>query len=220
MTWWKLELLYKAMVSSMVIWRSNQSSESGLKRCFYVWSKVKYSIRWILFAHLLILLFIDEPENVRALTELGLGQLSLANFWLDAADKEEEEEEEEEEKEESTTISQEEKNAQDALLKCMSSSSLLYRCTNHVLHIAQEYFEQVLNLSSKTNKVLPRMHADLAEVLINLSNLVSDEGEQQKLYQQAAEHIQNAKSVAQSKELEYELPEGLQLFLEEWSSSQ
>lgn len=92
--------------------------------------------------------------------------------------------------------------------------------TNSLLYVAQEYLEQVLNLSSKTNKVLPRMHADLAEVLINLSNLVSDEEQQQKLYQQAAEHIQNAKSVAQSKELEYELPEGLQLFLDEWSSSQ
>lgn len=92
--------------------------------------------------------------------------------------------------------------------------------TNSLLYVAQEYLEQVLNLSSKTNKVLPRMHADLAEVIINLSNLVSDEEQQQKLYQQAAEHIQNAKSVAQSKELEYELPEGLQLFLDEWSSSQ
>lgn len=91
---------------------------------------------------------------------------------------------------------------------------------NSLLYVAQEYLEQVLNLSSKTNKVLPRMHADLAEVIINLSNLVSDEEQQQKLYQQAAEHIQNAKSVAQSKELEYELPEGLQLFLDEWSSSQ
>ncbi|KAI7881185.1 hypothetical protein K492DRAFT_207026 [Lichtheimia hyalospora FSU 10163] len=139
----------------------------------------------------------DEPENMRALTELGLGQLSLANFWLDAADTEEQEEEQG-----STELSQEEKNAQDALLK------------------SQEYLEQVLNLSTKTNKVMPRMHADLAEVLINLSNLVSDEEQQQKLYQQAAEHIQNAKSVAQSKELQYELPEGLQLFLDEWSSSQ
>lgn len=92
--------------------------------------------------------------------------------------------------------------------------------TNSLLYVAQEYLEQVLNLSSKTNKVMPRMHADLAEVIINLSNLVSDEEQQQKLYQQAAEHIQNAKSVAQSKELEYELPEGLQLFLDEWSSSQ
>lgn len=91
---------------------------------------------------------------------------------------------------------------------------------NSLLYVAQEYLEQVLNLSSKTNKVMPRMHADLAEVIINLSNLVSDEEQQQKLYQQAAEHIQNAKSVAQSKELEYELPEGLQLFLDEWSSSQ
>lgn len=50
---------------------------------------------------------------MRALSELGLGQLSLANFWLDAADTEEQEDEQE-----STTLSQEEKNAQDALLKC------------------------------------------------------------------------------------------------------
>lgn len=53
---------------------------------------------------------------MRALSELGLGQLSLANFWLDAADTEEQEDEQDEQ--ESTTLSQEEKNAQDALLKC------------------------------------------------------------------------------------------------------
>lgn len=67
---------------------------------------------------------IDEPENVRALTELGLGQLSLANYWLDAADTEEQEEQEEEE-EDSTTFSQEEKNAQEALLKCMFCLSFI-----------------------------------------------------------------------------------------------
>lgn len=90
--------------------------------------KGKYMTPWdgMVFAHhrLIYCCSIDEPENVRALSELGLGQLSLANYWLDAADTEEQEEEEQED--ESTTTSQEEKNAQDALLKCMFSLFLSF----------------------------------------------------------------------------------------------
>ncbi|KAG2220132.1 hypothetical protein INT45_006160 [Circinella minor] len=148
----------------------------------------------------------DDADNSRALSELGLGKLSLANYWLEQADEqrdddeENEENEEEEEEEQKKELSKEEQNAYDAIIQ------------------AKKYFEQAL--SKAGDEAQPQTYADLAEALVNEANLVLSEEEQNKLYQTAVQHIKDAKSTAEKNSIEYNLPEGLQSFLEEFEEQE
>ncbi|KAI8140396.1 nuclear pore complex subunit Nro1-domain-containing protein [Fennellomyces sp. T-0311] len=136
----------------------------------------------------------DEPDNARALSELGLGKLSLANYWLEQADEQagDDDDEEEEKKE----LSQEEQNAFDAIVE------------------AKNYFEQALEKAG--DQAAPQTFADLAEACLNQANLVFNEEDQNKLYQTAVKRIEDAKSAAKKSGVEYNLPEGLQSFVDEW----
>ncbi|KAI9278754.1 nuclear pore complex subunit Nro1-domain-containing protein [Phascolomyces articulosus] len=139
----------------------------------------------------------DEPDNTRALSELGLGKLSLANYWLEQADEQgEDDEDEEKEEQEKKELSKEEQNAFEAITE------------------AKKYFEQALTKAG--DNATPQTFADLAEACLNEANLVLSEDEQNKLYQVAVKHIKDAKSTAEKNSLQYNLPDGLQSFLEEW----
>ncbi|KAI9499152.1 nuclear pore complex subunit Nro1-domain-containing protein [Zychaea mexicana] len=141
----------------------------------------------------------DEPDNARAHSELGLGKLSLANYWLEQAD-EQQGEEDDDEDEPKKELSKEEQNAFDAITE------------------AKRYFEQALTKAG--DQAAPQSFADMAEACLNEANLVLSEEEQNKLYQDAVKHIKDAKSIAEKNSVQYNLPDGLQSFLEEWEEQQ
>ena len=66
------------------------------------------------------------------------------------------------------------------------------------------------------DEAAPQTFADLAEACLNEANLVLDEEEQSKLYQAAVKRIEEAKLAAKKSGVEYNLPEGLQSFLDEF----
>ena len=75
-------------------------------------------------------------------------------------------------------------------------------------------------MSKAGDQAQPQTYADLAEALLNEANLVLTEDEQNKLYQTAVQHIKDAKSTAEKNSIEYNLPEGLQNFLEEFEEQE
>ena len=88
------------------------SLETGPRSCYRVSSKVNY--KKIRSCGVTELVQLDEPDNARALSELGLVKLSLANYWLEQADEDVDEDEEEKEKEE---LTKEEQNAYNAIVE-------------------------------------------------------------------------------------------------------
>lgn len=72
-------------------------------------------------------------------------------------------------------------------------------------------------MQKENNTIMPQSYADLAEACLNEANLVLQENEQSELYQEAVKYIQEAKSLAEQKQLDYTLPEGLQSFLDEFN---
>ncbi|CAO3637336.1 unnamed protein product [Mucor hiemalis] len=133
----------------------------------------------------------NEPENAKALSELGLCKLSLANFYLDNLDDEEEEEER-------TKLSEDEEKAYQAILD------------------SKKYFELAKKELEKVNNVSPQVLSDLAETLLNEANLVLKEEEQAEIYKKAVEHIKEANALIEEKKLDFILPEALTSFLEEF----
>ncbi|KAI9311360.1 hypothetical protein BX666DRAFT_1868044 [Dichotomocladium elegans] len=139
-----------------------------------------------------------EPENTRAFSELGACKLSLANSYLELADANHEDEDENEKE----GLDEEEKKAYKSFLE------------------AKEYFTKAFELAKQSDQVIPQLHTELAEVCLNEANLVEDESAQLGLYREAVDHIQQAKKVAEGLNLEnYDIPEGLQNFLEEWEQN-
>ncbi|KAI7888089.1 nuclear pore complex subunit Nro1-domain-containing protein [Mucor mucedo] len=138
-----------------------------------------------------------EPENASALSELGLCQLSLANYHLDH-EEEEDDEEEEEEEEAKTVLTQGEQKAYDAILN------------------SKGYFETAKDLLVKSNQVSPQILSDLAETLLNQANLVLKEEEQLEIYHRVVENIKEANALIAEKNLDFILPEALTSFLEEF----
>lgn len=136
-----------------------------------------------------------EPENASALSELGLCQLSLANYYLDRIDDSNDEEEEEEEKLE---LSEGEQKAYEAILN------------------SKKYFETAKELLVKSNKVSPQILSDLAETLLNQANLVLKEEEQLEIYNAVVENIKEANALIADKNLDFILPEALTSFLDEF----
>lgn len=67
----------------------------------------------------------------------------------------------------------------------------------------------------KNGALTPQIHTDLAEAYLNEANLTSNPDEQNTLYKQVKKCIDEAKLLAAGPD--YRLPEGLDLFLEEWS---
>ncbi|CAO3577033.1 unnamed protein product [Absidia cylindrospora] len=139
----------------------------------------------------------DDPENVRALSQLGLSRLSLANYWLDRMDDMEDEDDKQEDQTERTS---EEQNALDAILE------------------AKKYFIDAQAVLEKKGTLTPQSYTDLAETYLNEANLTSAPEQQTTLYEQVIKCIDQAKSLA-GDDSNYSLPEGLEVFLEEWSNS-
>ncbi|KAI8875508.1 hypothetical protein K501DRAFT_338665 [Backusella circina FSU 941] len=135
-----------------------------------------------------------EPKNTNAMIGLGSSKLSLANFWLDQIQEEEEEEEEEERKE----LKDEEKKALEAILE------------------SRKHYEEAKEELAKHNMVTPQILSELAEVYLNHANLVLEEEEQNKIYQEAAKTIKDAQVLIEENKLDYTLPEGLTSFLSEF----
>lgn len=132
-----------------------------------------------------------EPENTSALSELGLCQLSLANYYLDHIDDDDEEEEK-------TKLSEEEEKAYQAILA------------------SKKYFELAKSLLVKANNVSPQILSDLAETLLNQANLVLKEQDQVEIYNDVVENIKEANALIAEKNLDFILPEALTSFLEEF----
>lgn len=132
-----------------------------------------------------------EPENTSALSELGLCQLSLANYYLDHIDDDDEEEEK-------TELSEEEEKAYQAILA------------------SKKYFELAKSLLVKANNVSPQILSDLAETLLNQANLVLKEQDQVEIYNDVVENIKEANALIAEKNLDFILPEALTSFLEEF----
>lgn len=134
-----------------------------------------------------------EPTNTNAMIGLGASKLSLASFWLDQM-QEEEEEEEEERKE----LNDEEKKALEAILE------------------SRQHYEEAKEELAKHNQVTPQILSELAEVYLNHANLVLEEEEQNKIYQQAVKTIKDAQVLIDENKLDYTLPEDLTSFLSEF----
>ncbi|KAI8083064.1 nuclear pore complex subunit Nro1-domain-containing protein [Halteromyces radiatus] len=139
----------------------------------------------------------DEPNNARVLSELGLSQLSLGNYWLERMD---EKEDVSEQKEDRTERINEEQKAYDAFVE------------------AKKYFLQAQESLEKSKTLTPQIFSDLAEAYLNEANLTLDSKEQKELYEQAVKNINEAKNLGSG--LDYVLPEGLELFLDEWNSEE
>lgn len=138
----------------------------------------------------------EEPENASALSALGLCKLSLANYYLDNLDIDEEEEETEEL--EKTKLTVEEEKAYKAVVE------------------SKRYFELAKKELIKVNKVSPQILSDLAETYVNEANLILNEKEQIEIYKKAVENIKEANQLIKEQKLDFILPEGLTLFLEEF----
>lgn len=138
----------------------------------------------------------EEPENASALSALGLCKLSLANYYLDNLDIDEEEEETEEL--EKTKLTVEEEKAYEAVVE------------------SKKCFELAKKELIKVNKVSPQILSDLAETYVNEANLILNEKEQIEIYKKAVENIKEANQLIKEQKLDFILPEGLTLFLEEF----
>lgn len=138
----------------------------------------------------------EQPENASALSALGLCKLSLANYYLDNLDIDEEEEETEEL--EKTKLTVEEEKAYKAVVE------------------SKRYFELAKKELIKVNKVSPQILSDLAETYVNEANLILNEKEQIEIYKKAVENIKEANQLIKEQKLDFILPEGLTLFLEEF----
>ncbi|ORZ25484.1 nuclear pore complex subunit Nro1-domain-containing protein [Absidia repens] len=139
----------------------------------------------------------NDPDNARAISQLGLSRLSLANYWLDRMDEMEDEDDKQEDQTEPTT---EERNALDAILE------------------AKKYFIDAQTVLEKKGALTPQSYTDLAETYLNEANLTSAPEQQTTLYEQVIKCIDQAKSLA-GDDSDYSLPEGLEIFLEEWNNS-
>ncbi|KAI9014474.1 negative regulator of Ofd1/Enhancer of translation termination 1 [Phycomyces nitens] len=136
----------------------------------------------------------DSPEHSKALSEIGLCKLSLANYWLDQVNDDEDEDEEEEK----TKRTEEEEKAFDAFGE------------------SKKYLEKAHANLKMMDQLEPHHSTDLAEACLNQANLMLEENERTDLYKQAISYIQEAKEVAAKSDQDYELPDALESFLEEW----
>ncbi|CAO3616979.1 unnamed protein product [Cunninghamella echinulata] len=137
-----------------------------------------------------------EADNQRVLSDLGLLKLSLANYWLERAD------ENESNDDNRTERTEEEQNAYNAIIS------------------AKKYFLEAEEAMKKSESLSPQIYSDLAESYLNEANLLFDEEEQKKLYKEVVKYIHEAKSYQDKDESDFILPEGLELFLEEWNDEE
>jgi hypothetical protein len=84
-----------------------------------------------------------------------------------------------------------------------------------IITTAKKYFIESQAALEKNGALTPQIHTNLAEAYLNEANLTPNPEEQNTLYKQVKKCIDEAKSLATGSD--YELPEGLNLFLEEWS---
>ncbi|CAO3608350.1 unnamed protein product [Cunninghamella blakesleeana] len=137
-----------------------------------------------------------ESDNHRVLSNLGLLNLSLANYWLERADENENDEENKSERNE------EEQKAYDAIL------------------LAKKYLLEAEGAKKKADALSPQIYSDLAETYLNEANLIFDEEEQKKIYKDVVKYIGEAKLYKEKDRSDFILPEGLELFLEEWKDEE
>ncbi|KAI7869702.1 nuclear pore complex subunit Nro1-domain-containing protein [Spinellus fusiger] len=135
----------------------------------------------------------ETPEDTSALSQLGLCYLSTAHYWLDQAD--------ENSSEETPAAAEEEKNAYTAIVQ------------------AKTYFEQAHTLLHSTGQLQPHHCADLAEAYLHQATLVDTEEERDALYLKVVTLTQETKTLAETTDCGYELPEALESFLEEWEET-
>lgn len=107
---------------------------------------------------------------------------------------------EEDEEEEKKELSQEEEKAYKAILD------------------SKKYFELAKEELTKVDQVSPQVLSDLAETYVNEANLVLKEEEQADIYKKAVECIKEAQKLIENKNIQFVLPEGLTVFLEEYES--
>ncbi|KAL0077837.1 nuclear pore complex subunit Nro1-domain-containing protein [Phycomyces blakesleeanus] len=138
----------------------------------------------------------DSPSHSKALSEIGLCKLSLANYWLDQVNEDNDDEEEEEEEKSERT--EEENKAFEAFGE------------------SKKYLEKAHANLKMMEQLEPHHSTDLAEACLNQANLMLEEKERTDLYKQAIEYIREAKEVASKSDQDYELPDALESFLEEW----
>lgn len=134
---------------------------------------------------------LDEPKNTSALSALGLCKLSFANYLLDHSESEEEEK---------TQLSEDEQKAYQAILD------------------SKKYFELAKEELARFNEVTPQILSDLSETYLNEANLVLKEEEQAEIYKKAVDCIKEAQKLIEEQQLNFVLPEGLTIFLEEYES--
>ncbi|ORZ24631.1 nuclear pore complex subunit Nro1-domain-containing protein [Absidia repens] len=133
----------------------------------------------------------DDASNARALSEIGLHKLSLANYWLERMD-----EVENKGQVDQTKRTLEEENAYLAILE------------------AKKYFINARDVLEKSGSLSPQTYTDLAETYLNEANLTMCTEEQRALYEKVVECIDQARTLADGSD--YILPEGLEIFLDEW----
>ncbi|KAI8983131.1 nuclear pore complex subunit Nro1-domain-containing protein [Pilobolus umbonatus] len=135
----------------------------------------------------------DQPCNTDALAEMGACKLVIGNYWLDQLGDEEEDESK-------VALTEEEKKAYDAFAD------------------SRKYYKSAKEELAQNDLVTPKILTDLAESYLNEANLMVDEEEQKKMYNETAAIIKEASDLIKEKKLDFELPEGLCLFLEEFEN--
>lgn len=87
---------------------------------------------------------------------------------------------------------------------------------NYIILVAKKHFLRALELFKEAGQANAQIYADLAETCLNEANLMLTEEEQNKRYQEALNYIKEAQSAGGDG---YNLPEGLQAFLDEWNEN-
>jgi hypothetical protein len=82
---------------------------------------------------------------------------------------------------------------------------------------AKKYFIAAKDTLEKDGSLTPQSYSDLAETTLNEANLTSNPEEQTALYEEVVKCVNQARTLADGSE--YILPEGLEIFLEEWNNN-
>ncbi|KAF7729760.1 Ihnibitor of Brome mosaic virus [Apophysomyces ossiformis] len=133
----------------------------------------------------------DDSSNVQAMIQLAYCKRSMVDYWLDQIDQQEDNDERSENEEDN-------KKAYEAVLLCKK-------------HLMQAY-----DILENDHNLTPEIVTDLAEVILNEANLLSEEKEQSERYNEAVEYIRKAQSIASE---DYNLPEDLESFLKEFEAN-